>query len=159
LNIKNHVILCGYGRIGAYIGRALLIADIPFLAIDYNFSIVNKAKKMGINIIYGDPTDPNILDYAEVETAMALVLALPDRISQESIIVSAKTVNKNIIIISRAHQKTDKQRMRDLGANFVVQPETEASLSIIKKLFLLKQLPKEEIVRHLQYLKKEDEGI
>ncbi|MBU2103357.1 MAG: cation:proton antiporter, partial [Candidatus Omnitrophica bacterium] len=159
LSIKDHVIICGYGRVGSHIGRALLIADIPFLAIDYNFFTVNKAKKMGINIIYGDPTDPNILDYAEIETAKALILALPDCISQESIIISAKTVNKNIIIISRAHLKTDKQRMRDLGANFVVQPETEASLSMIKKIFLLRQMPKEEIIRHLQYLKKEDEGI
>jgi len=159
LNIKNHVIICGYGRIGAHIGRALLIADIPFLAIDYNFFTVNKAKKMGVNIIYGDPTDPNILDYAEVETAMALILAFPEHVSQESIIISAKSVNKNIIIISRAHQKTEKQRMRDLGADFVIQPETEASISIIKKLFLLRQMPREEIVRHLQYLKKEEEGI
>lgn len=159
LNIKNHIIICGYGRIGAHIGRALLVADIPFLAIDYNFLTVSKAKKMGINIIYGDPTDQNILDYAEIETATALILALPDRISQENIIINAKTINKNITIICRAHQKIDKQRMKDLGADFVVQPETEASLSIIKKLFLLKQMPKEEILRYLHYIKKEDEGI
>jgi len=159
LNIKNHVIICGYGRVGAYVGRALLIADIPFLAIDYNFFTVSKAKKIGVNIIYGDPTDPNILDYAEVETAMALIIALPDRISQENIIMFAKTINKNLIIISRIHQKIDKQRMKDLGADFVVQPETEASLSIIKKLFLLRQIPKEEIIRYLQYLRKEEEGI
>jgi len=159
LNIKNHIIICGYGRVGAYVGRALLIADIPFLAIDYNFFTVSKAKKIGVNIIYGDPTDPNILDYAEVETAMALIIALPDRISQENIIMFAKTINKNLIIISRIHQKIDKQRMKDLGADFVVQPETEASLSIIKKLFLLRQIPKEEIIRYLQYLRKEEEGI
>lgn len=45
LQIKDHVVLCGYGRVGSYIGRSLMMANIPFVAIDYNFQIVEKAKK------------------------------------------------------------------------------------------------------------------
>ena len=134
LDIKNHIILCGYGRIGSHVGRALLLADIPFIAVDYNFSTVEKAKKLGINIIYGDPSDIDILDYAEAENAIALVLALPDRFAQESIVMNAKKLNKDIVIMSRVHHIIDHKRMKDLGVHVVIQPEFEASLSIIKKI-------------------------
>lgn len=159
LEIKNHVILCGYGRIGSYVGRALMLSNIPFIAIDYNFPTVEKAKREGINIIYGDPTDIDILDYAEAEHAVAIVTALPDRFSQETIILHARKLNRDILIISRAHRKKDQKRMKDMGVKVVIQPEFEASLSIIRKLLLLKRMPKDEIVKKLHYFKLEQEGI
>src|SRR3989339_1291584 len=159
LEIKNHVILCGYGRIGSYVGRALMLSNIPFIAIDDNFRTVEKAKREGINIIYGDPTDMDILDYAETESAVAIVTALPDRFSQETIILNARKLNKSILIIGRVHRKKDHKRMKDMGVRIVVQPEFEASLSIIKKLLLLKRVPKEEIIEKLHYFKLEQEGI
>ncbi|MDH7476273.1 MAG: cation:proton antiporter [Microgenomates group bacterium] len=157
--IKQHVVICGYGRVGAYIGRALMLANIPFVAIDYNIQIVEKAKKEGINIIYGDPTDIDILDYAETENASILVLAVPDRFSQEAIILNARKLNKNIHIISRVHKKNDQKRMKDLGVKMIIQPEFEASLSIIRKIFLLKNISKEEYHKKIRYFRLEQEGI
>jgi len=159
LDIKNHIILCGYGRIGSHVGRALLLADIPFIAIDYNFATVEKAKKLGVNIIYGDPTDIDMLDYAEAENAAAIVLALPDRFAQESIVMNAKKLNKDIVVMSRVHRLADHKRMKDLGVHVIIQPEFEASLSIIKKIMILKRIRKDDIIKHIAYFKKEHEGI
>jgi CPA2 family monovalent cation:H+ antiporter-2 len=159
LDIKNHIILCGYGRIGSHVGRALMLADIPFVAIDYNFATVEKAKKAGVNIIYGDPTDIDMLDYAEAENATAVVLALPDRFAQESIVMNAKKLNKDIVVMTRVHHIIDHKRMKDLGVHVVIQPEFEASLSIIKKIMMLKRIHKDDIMKHIAYFKKEHEGI
>ncbi len=159
LDIKNHIILCGYGRIGSHVGRALLLADIPFVAIDYNFATVERAKKLGVNIIYGDPSDIDILDYAEAESAVAIVLALPDRFAQESIVMHAKKLNKDIVVMSRVHRILDHKRMKDLGVHVVIQPEFEASLSIIKKIMMLKHIHRDDIIKHIAYFKKEHEGI
>ncbi len=153
LQIKNHVVLCGYGRVGSYIGRSLMMANIPFVAIDYNFQIVEKAKKEGVNIIYGDPSDIDILDYAQVEEAIILIIALPERLAQETVVLNAKKLNSTIYIISRVHKEADQRRMKDLGVHLVVQPEFEASLSIIKKIYLLHKLPKEEVVNKIRRLK------
>lgn len=152
-NIKDHVVICGYGRIGSHVGRALNIANIPFIAIDYNYAQVERAKKEGINIIYGDPTDIDVLDFAEAEHAKALVSAVPGKFGQEAIILNAKKLNPKIFIISRVHNDLEHKRLKDLGAQSVVQPEIEASISIIKKLFLLLKLPKEEIVNRLKHLR------
>ncbi len=159
LDIKNHIILCGFGRIGSHVGRALLLAEIPFVAIDYNFQTVEKAKKLGVNIIYGDPSDIDMLDYAECESATAIVLALPDRFAQESIVMNAKKLNKNIVVMSRVHRLVDHKRMKDLGVHVIIQPEFEASLSIIKKLMMLKRISKDDILKHIAYFKKEHEGL
>lgn len=159
LDIKNHIILCGFGRIGSHVGRALLLAEIPFVAIDYNFQTVEKAKKLGVNIIYGDPSDIDMLDYAECESATAIVLALPDRFAQESIVMNAKKLNKYIVVMSRVHRLVDHKRMKDLGVHVIIQPEFEASLSIIKKLMMLKRISKDDILKHVAYFKKEYEGL
>lgn len=153
LQIKNHIVICGYGRIGSYIGRSLMMANIPFVAIDYNFQIVERAKKEGVNIIYGDPSDLDILDYAQVEHALMIIIALPEKIAQESIVLNAKKLNSKIFIICRVHREIDQERMKDLGVHLVIQPEFEASLSIIKKIYLLHKLPKEEIINKIRRLK------
>lgn len=151
--LKDHVVICGYGRVGSHVGRALTLANIPYIAIDYNFETVEKAKKSGIKIIYGDPTDYDVLDFAEVDKAIALVSAVPVKFDQESIILNAKKLNPQIFLVGRAHNALDHQRMVDLGVHSVVQPEIEASISIIKKLFLLQHMPKEEILKRLKHIR------
>lgn len=153
ITLKDHIVICGYGRVGKYIGRALMLADIPFIAIDYNFHVVEKAKKEGVNIIYGDPTEIDVLDYAEVEYASSLILALPERFSQEMIILSARRLNTNVVIFTRVHADFDQIRMKDLGVDVIVQPEFEASLSIIRKILLLKHVAKEDISGKIKRLK------
>jgi CPA2 family monovalent cation:H+ antiporter-2 len=155
LHIKHHVIICGYGRVGSHIGRALMNADIPFVAIDYNFHSVQKARKEGINIIYGDSTDRDILDYAEIESAVALISVVPDKFSQEAIILNAKKMNPKLTIISRVHTHVHQQRMKDLGADLVVEPELEASLSIIKRIFHIKGLSPDDRIKHLRHFRLE----
>ena len=121
-------------------------------AIDGAYT-VEKAKKHGANIIYGDPSDPDILDYAQVEKATILIIAVPDRHSQEMIILNAKKLNSKLFIIGRVHKEADQIRMKDLGVDLVVQPEFEASLSIIRKIYLWHKIDKIEIVNKIKRLK------
>ena len=153
LPLKNHVIICGYGRVGSYIGRALTLANIPFVAVDYNFHTVEKAKKEGVNVIYGDPTDLDVLDYVEGEAASILISAVPESFSQEMIIFNAKKLNPKIVIFTRVHSEADRRRMRDLGVEVVVQPEFEASLCIVRRTLLWEGLDREEIARKIKRLK------
>jgi len=155
LPLKNHVILCGYGRVGGLVGRALMLANIPFIAIDYNFHVVERARRSGVNIIYGDPTQIDVLDYAQCESASTLIVALPDQYSRETVIFNAKRLNPNILIIARVHHDNDRLRIKDLGVHVVVQPEFEASLSIIKSIFYAHGLNKEEIRQKIKQLRGE----
>jgi len=152
LPLKNHVVLCGYGRVGRLIGQSLLLANIPFLAIDYDLRTVSKGQKEGVNIIYGDPTDFDILDYAQIDEAVALIIAIPYLKDQEKVIINARKLNPNIYIIARVHNEENKKRIKSLGVQATIQPEFEAALSIIKRIYFMWQIPKEEIRNKVQQL-------
>lgn len=153
LPLKDHVIICGYGRVGRYIGRAFMLSNIPFIAIDYNFHTVETVKKEGITILYGDPTEIDVLDYAQCERANILISAVPVSFSQEMIVLNAKKLNPKIIIFTRVHQEIQQRRMKDLGVEVIVQPEFEAALSIVRRIMYRKGLDKEEIARRIKRLK------
>ncbi len=155
LSIRDHVVICGYGRVGSYVGRALTLARIPFIAIDYNFRVVEMERKRDTNIIYGDPTDMDILDFAQVEYASAVIAAVPDTFSQEMIILNSKILNPKVTIFTRVGKQNSQKRLKDLGAEIVVHPEFEAALSIIKKVFAGYSVPQKDSVGKIQRLKLE----
>ncbi len=134
LPISGHVVICGYGRVGKYIGRALEMAAIPFLVVDYNHATIKTLREKGIRVVYGDPADKDVLDFAQVDFARALVIAIPDRHTQEMVIENAHALNRRIHIICRTHHEEDQVRLKALGVQVVVQPEFEAAISIVERL-------------------------
>ncbi|MBI5620342.1 cation:proton antiporter [Candidatus Gottesmanbacteria bacterium] len=132
--IEKHVVICGYGRVGRYIGRALEMAGVPFLVVDYNHQTVKLFRERGINVVYGDPADHDVLDFAQVDLARAIVIAIPDRHTQELIIGHAQTLNRRIKIICRTHHEEDQARLKSLGVTTIIQPEFEAAVTIVERL-------------------------
>lgn len=151
--MKDHVVICGYGRVGKYIGRALQMAHIPFLVVDYNETTTKELRGKGIPVLYGDPADSDVLDHAEVDFAKLLVVAIPDRHTQEMVIANAQTLNKQITILCRTHHEEDQIRLKTLHVAHIIQPEFEAAISITTKLFREYGVPEEEIPGKLHRLK------
>lgn len=134
LPYRDHIVLCGYGRVGKYIGRALEMAGIPFVVVDYNNATIAALKAKGIPVVYGDPADKGVLDWAQVDYAKAIIIAIPDRHTQELVIAHAQTLNRRIKIICRTHHEEDQKHLKSLGVDAVIQPEFEAAISIIERL-------------------------
>ncbi len=155
LPLRNHVVICGHGRVGRHISRILEMVNVPYVVLDFNQKVVNDLKKHAANVIYGDPSDIEILDYAQVDYAKAIIIAVPDRHSQEMIIQNSLFLNKNIIIICRSHYEEDKDRLYALGAHAIIQPEFEAALHMSGVLLNLYKFPQQEIVGYLNRIRKE----
>lgn len=134
LFLENHVVICGYGRVGSYIGRALQMAKINFVVVDYNHRIVKSLQDEGIDVIYGDPSEIDVLDFAQVDKAKVVIIAIPDQQTQEMIITQAQTLRPGIKIICRSHHEEDQPRLKALRVDTIVQPEFEAALSIVNKI-------------------------
>lgn len=134
LSYRDHVVLCGYGRVGKYIGRAFDMAHIPYVVVEYNHHKARELKEKGVPVVYGDPADIDILDYAQVDRARAVVIAIPDLTTQKEVIVHSLTLNKNIEIYCRTHHEDEQKILKALGVTAVIQPEFEASLSITHKI-------------------------
>lgn len=132
--LSGHVIICGYGRVGRHIGRALELARIPFVVIDYNHSVVNSLREHGQKVVFGDPTEIDVLKAAGVSVCRAVVIAIGDRWSQEIITSLILTLNSRAAILCRSHYDEDRERLLASGVNFVIQPEFEAGLAMIGRI-------------------------
>jgi monovalent cation:H+ antiporter-2, CPA2 family len=134
LSMQNHVVLCGFGRIGRRVMKNLNSNGIPFVIIDENKQEVESLKSKGFNAVYGDATEIEILNFANVQTAKIIVIAVPDRFSQETIISHSIRLNNRIIIYGRAHENQDKKYLYAIGARYVLYPEFEGALALSKRI-------------------------
>lgn len=155
IELSNHVILCGFGRMGAWLGRACQLASIPFVVIEYNHATVAGLRARAIPVIYGDPADQGVLESARVKDAKLLILAIPDRLTQELVIANAQTKNPRLTIISRAHHDEDRVYLVALGVKAVFQPEFEAALSIIHRILQDYGMSREEVAKRIKTVKSE----
>lgn len=152
-NFADHVIVCGYGRVGGWVGRALAAAKIPFVVVDFDQKVVTDLAKSGLPVIFGDPGEAEILEAAGIAQARVIVLAIPDRVSQENLISYVQTKYPAVKIISRVHQDEDWERLKLMRVFKIVQPEFEAALSIVKTIFISAGKPKEEIDGQIKKLR------
>jgi len=153
LDLKDHVVICGHGRVGSWLGRALQLLEVPYVVIDYNNQIITELKAKGVNALYGDPADIDVLDYAQVDKAKVVVVAIPDEATQEVVVANCQTLNPGVKIISRIHQREALARLRSLGVACLIQPEFEAALSIIHRVLQFFGVDKEEIAGKIKRLK------
>lgn len=153
LELSGHVIICGHGRIGSWLGRALELSGIPYIVIDYNRQIISELNQRGIRALYGDPADIDVLDYVQVDKAKAVVIAIPDRATQELVIQHCQTLNPKATIICRTHRREDQARLKALGVETVIQPEFEAALSMIHRVLQKMGVSKEEVAGKIKRIK------
>ncbi|MFN8554830.1 MAG: cation:proton antiporter [Candidatus Obscuribacterales bacterium] len=153
--LNDHVIVCGFGRIGKNVGHVLEAHHIPFIVIELNAGIMDDLAMRAIKHIYGDAVSPLVLDKAHVEKAACLVVTTPDPISTLAIINYAKRCNENIKIVARAHRTEDINAFRAAGASAVVQPEFEASIELTRLALQSLTRPLPEIQVALDRIKKQ----
>ncbi|MFC1646771.1 cation:proton antiporter [Patescibacteria group bacterium] len=153
VEIKDHVVICGYGRVGRYVGRALEMSKIPFIVIDIDVHTINDLREKNIQTVYGDPADIDVLDYAQVDLATVVVIAIPDFHSQKMIVTNAQTLNKNIKIYCRTHFEEDQKTLKSLGVGTIVQPEFEAAVAVVNKILPGFKVSQDEIAGRIKRLK------
>jgi CPA2 family monovalent cation:H+ antiporter-2 len=145
ISYENHIIICGYGRVGGWVGRALSGIRVPFVVVEYDANVVNKLKNSGIEVIYGDPTHPEVLEAAGIKKARAIVMAIPDNIAQEEIIAFVQTKAPSVRIISRVHLDEEWEKIKTMKVDKIVQPEFEAAVAIIRSVLIERGKTKEEV--------------
>ncbi|MCL4397455.1 cation:proton antiporter [Patescibacteria group bacterium] len=130
VELSDHVVICGHGRVGKHITRILAMAGVPYVVVDYNHNVTSELAATGVPTVLGDPTDREVLAFSGIGRAKAVMVAVPDRYSQELIIENALNLRPGVAIVCRSHFEEDHRRLYALGATAVVSPELEAGLSM-----------------------------
>ena len=151
--LENHVVLCGYGRIGKNLGTVLEAHGVPFLVVELNAGMIEQLALRGTPHIYGDAFSRNVLEKTNIRNAACLVLTVPDPISSTGTATIARELNPDIKIIARVHRARDIPVLRAAGVNAVVQPEFEASIEITRLTLNSMQRSVSEISRAMESIK------
>ncbi|AFY74166.1 Kef-type K+ transport system, membrane component [Synechococcus sp. PCC 7502] len=129
-NLKNHVVVCGYGRVGQNIVHLLLAKGYPVLVIELSEAKVQLMRDRHIPYIYGNCASELVLEKAEVQHAKSMVVVTRDSMSTRLCVKHAITLAPKLDIVARAFSDSDIDSLYQLGAKEVVHPEFEASLEL-----------------------------
>ena len=144
---REHVILCGYGRVGQNVARVLETEGFEFLAMDLDPVRVRAALAAGDAVIYGDAADEGVLKSAGLDRANAVVVTFSDTARSLAIVRAVRRSRSELPILVRA---TDDAHLEDLlaaGATEVVPETLEAALTLVSNALHMLQVPPSRVIR------------
>ncbi|TXH70746.1 MAG: potassium transporter Kef [Thiothrix sp.] len=143
--IENHVIICGYRRVGQGLARLLEEQGVPYLGLELDSKIVTEAWEAGESVYYADASRTEILMAAGIQRARLVVITIVDAEIAKQITEAARKKNKNIPIVVRARDDTYLEAFIQLGATEVLPESLEASVMVAQRVLEKLDLPNEEI--------------
>ncbi len=128
--LTGHLILCGYGRVGATVARELAHAGERFVVIDTNPESLSVAAHDGHAIVEGDATRDDVLLAAGVERARGLITTIDSDAHNVYVTLSARALNPTLLVVARANDVGAETKLSLAGAHRIVSPYTRAGRQI-----------------------------
>ena len=120
--MEDHYVVCGYGRVGRQVVQELKSENTDFIVIDKNPEVIKVAKDKGFIVILGDPIEESILKKAGIGRAKALISALGEDTDNLFLTLTARSMNPDIFIVSRASSEENISKIKKAGADRVSLP-------------------------------------
>lgn len=122
-NLKNHTIVCGYGRNGKQAVIKLKNFNMPCVVIEKDKALIEQLDRDNILYVEGDATQDESIQKAAVHNAKSLITALASDADNLFVVLSARQFNKNMTIISRASNESSINKLKIAGANNIIMPD------------------------------------
>jgi monovalent cation:H+ antiporter-2, CPA2 family len=130
------VLIAGYGRVGRLVGEMLRRHDIAWMAVEQDARLVERGRRDGETLFFGDAARPDFLARCGMAEAPALVVTMDDPDGAEAIVAVARALRPDLTIVARARDARHAQRLYDLGATDAVPETVEASLQLSEALLV-----------------------
>jgi voltage-gated potassium channel len=130
--LKNHYIICGYGRVGRRIAAEFREEGVPFVVLDFSDDAIEAAREANVLIVEGTGTEDEDLREAGLETARGLVASADSDADNLYITLSARSARPDLLIVARASDEDAAKKLQLAGADRVVQPYSTAGKEMAK---------------------------
>ncbi|WP_155006848.1 YbaL family putative K(+) efflux transporter [Klebsiella michiganensis] len=134
VDICNHALLVGFGRVGSLLGEKLMAQGVPLVVIETSRTRVDELRARGIRAVLGNAANEEIMNLAHLDCARWLLLTIPNGYEAGEIVASAREKCPNIEIIARAHYDDEVEYIVERGANQVVMGEREIARAMLQLL-------------------------
>jgi voltage-gated potassium channel len=122
--LRDHYIICGYGRIGHLICREFQSRPTPFVVVEQNPNHIERLEREGYMYVEGDATDDETLQAAGIEHAKGLITAVTSDTDNVYITLTARGLNPKLFILARAGEEGAEKKLMRAGASKVISPYT-----------------------------------
>ncbi len=154
-HLSEHVIICGYGRSGQYLGRFLREENIPFVALDIDPARVLEAASAGENVMFGDAARRAVLDAAGGARAKALIISYSDTPAAMKILHVVQEIYPQLPVIVRTVDDSNMEELREAGATEVVPEILEGSLMLASHALMLLGVPLNRVVKRIRMFREQ----
>lgn len=148
--LENHVIICGFGRVGQTVSRFLKQDNIPFVAIDIDPLRTTKARNAGENVLFGSSRQSELLHAAHLDQAKLVVIAFGEDKQSLEVIEKVRSLSPNVPILVRTRNDDNLEVLKSAGANEVVPETLEGSLMLVSQVLSLTGVPLSRIMKRVQ---------
>jgi CPA2 family monovalent cation:H+ antiporter-2 len=153
--LSDHVIICGFGRIGQTVSRFLKQESIKFVAIDIDPLRATKAREAGENVLFGSSRQTELLQAAHLSKAKLVVIAFGEDKQSLEVIQKVRSLSPDVPILVRTRNDDQLQALQEAGANQVVPESLEGSLMLVSQVLSLTGVPFSRIIRRVQKERKD----
>ncbi|HEY4745936.1 MAG TPA: NAD-binding protein, partial [Steroidobacteraceae bacterium] len=146
---REHVILCGFGRVGQNVARVLESQGFEYIALDLDPARIRAARQAGDPVLFGDSADEELLSKVGLRTASAVVISFSDPATSIGILHSVRRLRPEVPVLVRTQDDARIKELQDAGATDVVPETFEASLMLVSHVLMLLHVPVAHVVRTL----------
>ncbi len=146
----------GYGVTGKNVARAAKFGNISHVIIEMNPETVRKELDKGEIIYFGDAAQIEVLDHANIEEALTLVITVPYSSDTRRIVSIARKLNPHLHIIVRTRFLNDMKSLHELGADEIIPEEFETSVEIFTRVLAKHLVPKSEIEKLVAKIREDE---
>src|SRR5580658_3055251 len=146
---REHVILCGFGRVGQNVARVLESQGFEYIALDLDPARIRAARQAGDPVMYGDSADEEMLAKAGLSASSAVVISFSDPATSIGILRSVRRLRPDVPVLVRTADDARLKELQDAGATDVVPETFEASLTLVSHVLMLLHVPVGRVVRTL----------
>ena len=132
--LQDHVVVVGADKVGGVVVDYLQKQKVPMIVLDFNPHIIHRLREKGVNVIYGDLSDPEIIDLLQLETARLVISTASGIVDNEMLLAGCKEKKTKATIVVRTLDKEHEQILKDMGADYVIQPERVSGDFLVSQL-------------------------
>jgi CPA2 family monovalent cation:H+ antiporter-2 len=150
---REHVILCGFGRVGQNVARVLEAQGFEYIAIDLDPVRVRTARLIGQPVVYGDSADEQVLEECGLASANTVVISFSDPRTSLAILRSLRRLRADVPVLVRTADDSHSRELKDAGATEVVPEAFEASLMLASHVLMTLNVPPARAMRSVEELR------
>jgi CPA2 family monovalent cation:H+ antiporter-2 len=154
MGLDQHVIIIGGRFVARYISRVLGFLKLPYVIIEPNHQLFTKLQRQGLNVLFGDPGQPMILDKAVISKAGMLLITSGSYAEILGITKAAHVISPDIRIVVQSEGHENLQNLADLGVSEIIHTEYEAGLEMLHQALVSQHVSPLEMEHHLNEIRK-----